>query len=54
MALTPSITYDPSYGLATFIGPSGFTQHPMREQDARAIAVALGLPFRVFQAPVPA
>lgn len=46
---TPQVIYDPSYrdGLATFQGAGGFTQQPMTQQDARAIANVLGVPFRV-------
>jgi hypothetical protein len=41
----PLISYDRARGEATFEGPGGFTQQQMTENVARAIAVALGVPF---------
>jgi hypothetical protein len=44
--MTVELRYDPNCKLATFVGPGGFTQQPMSEANASAIALALGIPFR--------
>lgn len=44
---TPRILYDPGRQAAMFSGPGGFTECPMPERSASAIACALGLPFKV-------
>lgn len=43
----PLVSYDPDYGLATISGPGGFTQVPMRQVQAEAIAEALLIEFEV-------
>lgn len=39
------VSFDPRLSLATITGPGGFTQVPMSERHARAIAIAFGVPF---------
>lgn len=41
------VTYDDTRGLATFRGPGGFTQVYMPESNARAIAEALNINFKI-------
>jgi hypothetical protein len=44
------ISYDPDFGLATFVGPGGFTQVQISGQRAKAIAQVLGVPYEVVAA----
>jgi hypothetical protein len=47
MSTSAKISYDRVATVAIFNGPGGFTHHPMREEHAYAIALALGVPFEV-------
>lgn len=41
------VSYEVELRLARFSGPGGFTQIVMTEQQARAIALALGVRFEI-------
>lgn len=45
-ARSPEVIWDESRELATFQGPGGFTQIPMPENSAKAVATALGVDYR--------
>ena len=50
--MTPvTLKYDRKLGLALISGRLGFTQIPMTEQAAEALAMVLGVPVQVVETP---